>query len=127
ERARGDHQRTREVDLPRARTAGEVAVDRRHGDLVRRERDAGAGLDARAAARVDQLDAGRLEQLHVAHLLGVVADALPPELDLQLDAGRQRAALLQRLAHHARVHVDVRLLAAGARASVGDVHLHLAL
>src|SRR5690606_12270105 len=91
----GDDERAREVDLAGAGTTREIAVDRRDGDLVRPVGDAGAGLDAGTAARIDHLHAGLREEVEVAHHLGVVADRLAAELDVELHAIGERTAAVE--------------------------------
>src|SRR5690349_16132977 len=81
--ARRDHQRARQVHLPGPAPAGEIPVDRGDRDLVRGERDPRTRLDARAARRIHQLGARLREDLEVALLLGVAADVLRAELDVE--------------------------------------------
>src|SRR5207249_2105328 len=56
----------------------------------------------------------------------VLLDHRGPELDEEVDAILDPPARVQGLAHHARVLVEVVLLACGAGPAVGDVDLHLA-
>src|SRR6185436_18374286 len=99
----------------------EVAVDGADRDLLLRVGHARTAADARAAAGLDDVDAGRPERLEVAARLGIVAHGLAAELDVHVHARRDAAAALDRFAQHLRVEVEVVLLAGRARAGVGDV------
>src|SRR6185436_604861 len=122
----GDGERRGEVEPAGAGAALVVAVDRRHGDLIGAIADTRAAADARAAARLDDLDAGAPEQLGVAVVARVGLDVLRAELDVEPDAVGDLLAGALGLGHHAGVHVDVVALAGGARAAVGDVDLDAA-
>ena len=71
-RGRGDHERTREVDAPRAAPPWKIAVDRGDGDLVRPERHAWTGPNACAARRLDEEDSGFSKRVQVASFFGVL-------------------------------------------------------
>src|SRR4029078_2758418 len=110
---RRHRQRRREVELAGPGATLVVAIDRRHGDLIGALRDTGPAADARAAARLDHVHAGALEQLEVALVLRVALDFLRAELDEERDAVGDALAGALGIGDHARVHVNVLALAGG--------------
>src|SRR5215213_9797595 len=90
----GDDVGAGEVESPWSAAAWEVAVLRADGDGLGRGRSARPGVDARAAARVNQLGPGALENLYVALAARVLLDLLRAELQVEPDAGGDLASLL---------------------------------
>ena len=100
DRAGGDRGRTRKPDLAGAAAARKVAVDRAHRDLFGTVRDAGAGVDAGSARRLDQLDADSLERVEHPALHAVVAYVLAAELQEAAYAGCDPHPALRRPYQH---------------------------
>ena len=109
--------------MPGPLRPGKLRLMRADGDLIGRVAHARPRLDARTARRIDELGARLREDVEVALRLGVAADVLRAELDVEVDAVGDLLPLLQRELEDLGVHVHVGLLAAGARAAVGDVDL----
>ena len=116
----------RQVEPAGARAPLEVAVDRRHGDLLGGVRHARSAPDTGAAARGDHLDAGCPEDLQVALLGGIALHVLAAELDVEAHPVRHAPTGVAGLPHDRGVHVEVILLAGRARPAVRDVDRHRA-
>src|SRR5262249_19125040 len=125
EGARRHDQRARQVNPPGAASTGEVPILCADGHLTRRVARARSGLDAGAAGRINELGAHAFEEPDVAFLFRVAPDALRAELDVEAPPRCDALPARRGLREHARVHVHIGPLASGARASVGDVDLHI--
>src|SRR5262245_53832122 len=107
DRARRHRQGRSQEELSRPAAPGVVAVDRADRHLVLRLGHARPAADARAAAGVDHLDPGLVEDLEVALRPRVVAHALAAVLEHEPHPRRDAAAVLHGLLQDARVEVEV--------------------
>src|SRR5579863_2241145 len=83
QRACRNRQRTRQIHLPRPAASWKVAILRADHDLVRTRRNARSGVDACAAAWLDNVRACLLEDLEIALAHAVLARFLRAELQIE--------------------------------------------
>src|SRR5207248_292046 len=81
---RGHSQWTGEVHLPRTAATGKVTVLCADDNLLRSRGDARSGIDAGAAAWLDDYRTGLFEDVQIAFAHAVLARLLRAELDVEL-------------------------------------------
>src|SRR5207244_2470434 len=79
-------------------------------DLIRPRRNSGAGINAGAAAWLNHMRAGVLENIDIALAYTVIARFLRSKLDIELHRVRDAFALTQGVGQHAGIHVHIFIL-----------------
>src|SRR5438874_6922689 len=123
-RARRHGQRAGEIHLSRTATAWEVTILGADHDLIRPRRDSGSGINAGAAAWLNHMRAGVLENIDIALAYTVIARFLRFKLDIELHRVRDAFALTQGVGQHAGIHVHIFIFSSSARTAIGDLHRH---
>src|SRR6266699_2189544 len=123
-RARRHGQRAGEIHLSRTATAWEVTILGADHDLIRPRRDSGSGINAGAAAWLNHMRAGVLENIDIALAYTVIARFLRSKLDIELHRVRDAFALTQGVGQNARIHIHIFILSGSARAPIGNLHRH---
>src|SRR3989442_5082673 len=123
-RARRHCQRAGEIHLSRPAAAWEVTILGADSDLIWPRRDSGSGINAGAAAWLNHMRAGVLENIDIALAYTVIARFLRSKLDIELHRVRDAFALTQGVGQHARIHIHIFILSGSARAPIGNLHRH---
>src|SRR6266568_657030 len=117
-RARRHGQRAGEIHLSRTATAWEVTILGADHDLIRPRRNSGAGINAGAAAWLNHMRAGVLENIDIALAYTVIARFLRSKLDIELHRVRDAFALTQGVGQHAGIHVHIFIFSSSARTAI---------
>src|SRR5439155_2477721 len=123
-RARRHGQRAGEIHLSRPAAAWEVTILGADHDLIRPRRNSGSGINASAAAWLNHMRAGVLENIDIALAYTVIARFLRSKLDIELHRVRDAFALTQGVGQYARIHIHIFILSGSARAPVSNLHRH---
>src|SRR5438552_5307360 len=123
-RARRHGQRAGEIHLSRPAAAWEVTILGADHDLIRPRRNSGSGINASAAAWLNHMRAGVLENIDIALAYTVIARFLRTKLDIELHRVRDAFALTQGVGQYARIHIHIFIFPCRARAPVSNLHRH---
>src|SRR6266480_7440297 len=123
-RARRHCQRAGEIHLSRTAAAWEVTVLGADYDLIRPRRNSGAGINAGAAAWLNHMRAGVLENIDIALAYTVIARFLRSKLDIELHRVRDAFALTQGVGQHAGIHVHIFIFSSSARTAISNLDWH---
>src|SRR2546426_2471476 len=105
--ARRHCQRAGKIHLSRTATAWEVTILGADHDLIRPRRNSGAGINAGAAAWLNHMRAGVLENIDIALAYTVITSLLRAELDIKLYRISHAFALPQGVGQYACVHIHI--------------------
>src|SRR3989441_12038496 len=106
-RARRHCQRAGEIHLSRPAAAWEVTILGADHDLIRPRRNSGAGINAGAAAWLNHMRPGVLENIDIALAYTVITSLLRAELDIKLYRISNAFALAQGVGQHTRIHIHI--------------------
>src|SRR5205814_5478866 len=112
------------IHLSRPAAAWKVAVLRADYDLIRPRRNSRAGVDARAATRLNHNRSGLAENLEVTFANAILARLLRSKLNVELHRVGNAFALAQGVREHTRIHVHIVIFPGRACATIGDLHRH---
>src|SRR5436309_5914269 len=123
-RARRHCQRAGEIHLSRPAAAWEVTILGADHDLIRPRRNSGAGINAGAAAWLNHMRAGVLENIDIALAYTVIARFLRSKLDIELHRVCDVFALTEGVAQNARIHIHIFILSPSARDTIRKLNAH---
>src|SRR5437867_10423656 len=123
-RRSGHRVRRSQIHLAGSAAAREVAILRAHHHLSLHRAHTGTRVDASPATWLDDVRSDLSQNFDVAALFAILSYLDRAELDEALHVGMNSLAASERFAKDTHVHVEVFLLARGARAAVCDVDLH---
>src|SRR5207244_10554906 len=123
-RARRRWQRAGEIHLSRPAAAWEVTILGADHDLIWARRNSGSGINASAAAWLNHMRAGVLENIDIALAYTVIARFLRAKLNIKLHRVRDAFALTQGVGQHAGIHVHIFIFSSSARTAISNLDWH---
>src|SRR5438876_11111477 len=114
-RARRHCQRAGKIHLSRTAAAWQVTVLGADYDLIRSRRNSGSSINASAAAWLNHMRAGVLENIDIALAYTVITSLLRAELDIKLYRISHAFALPQGVGQYAGIHVHIFIFSRSAR------------
>src|SRR5438552_13557581 len=122
--ARRHCQRAGEIHLSRPTAAWEVTILCADYDLIWPRRNSGSSINASAAAWLNNMRPGVLENIDIALAYTVITSLLRAELDIKLYRISHAFALPQGVGQYACVHIHIFIFPGSARSTISDLHRH---